>query len=251
MGERRSLRGHERMFASMVVSERWEAYDQRVYPVPIASVLSGASKAQLSYWRKEVEPLGALLIPQARQGRRLLYTVADVIALRSIVYLREEKSLPRIRRAVAYLKAIEEDDWTHLADYRLVRTSLTIYLERPNGVRVDLEARPGQGLTDERSEANAPQATRRVLMGEVLAPFESGHGVLVPDFFSPREHVTVDRDVLGGFPVMRGTRIPFDAIADLVLENASVATIARLYPTVSEAALPSAREFAELVAAAS
>jgi hypothetical protein len=37
-----------------------------------------------------------------------------VVALGSIVYLRQEKSLPRVRRAVALLRALEADEWQHL-----------------------------------------------------------------------------------------------------------------------------------------
>ena len=87
-------------------------------------------------------------------------------------------------------------------------------------------------------------------MSSVLAEFENVRGRIVPDFFAPREHVAVNRDVLGGFPVIRGTRVPFDVIADLVTSGASSAVIARLYPTVAAEALPSALEFAKLIDAA-
>ena len=218
-----------------------------MFPVRIASVLSGASRAQLSYWRKEIAPLGPLLVPESRRGRAFLYSVADVLALRSIVYLREEKSLPKIRKAVAYLKEIEHDDWTHLADYRLIRTAATIYVERPDRRRVDLEAHPGHELVNVSEDASDE---RSVAMSSVLAEFENVRGRTVPDFFAPREHVAVNRDVLGGFPVIRGTRVPFDVIADLVTSGASSAVIARLYPTVAAEALPSALEFSELIDAA-
>jgi DNA-binding transcriptional MerR regulator len=88
------------------------------FPVPIASVLTGATIAQLAYWRKETSSAAALLVPEGKRSGRYLYSWADVVALRSIVYLRSEKSLPRIRRAVATLRRLEADEWTHLLDTR-------------------------------------------------------------------------------------------------------------------------------------
>lgn len=213
---------------------------------PLASVLSGASRAQLAYWRKHVEPFGPLFVPEGRHGRTLLYSVADLLALRSIVYLREEKSLPKIRRAVAFLRAIEQDDWTHLADYTLERTAETIFLLRADGSAVDLVQSPGQ-------ETLAPSAgldVDRVKMGKVLASFTSATGTRVPAFLEPRPGISIDRRVLGGFPSILGTRIPYDAIASLVADGATYAVVHALYPTVPESALAPAAEFAELVAAA-
>ncbi len=218
-----------------------------MFPTPLASVLSGASRAQLAYWRKHVEPFGALLVPEAGSRRRLLYSVADVVALRSIVYLREEKSLPKIRRAVAFLHAIERDDWTHLADYTLVRTPETIFLLREDNSIVDLQARPGQSrlaLDDDEPDR------RDVRMAVVLESFESARGREVPKFDEPRPGIRVDRDVLAGFPSIVGTRVPYDVIASLVADGVSFDVVQALYPAVPQHALAAAADFAELVAAA-
>jgi hypothetical protein len=89
------------------------------FPVPIASVLTGATVAQLAYWRRDTASAPALLVPEGKRSGRFLYSWADIVALRSIVYVRSEKSLPRIRRAVDTLRQLEADEWTHL---RLNRT---------------------------------------------------------------------------------------------------------------------------------
>lgn len=147
---------------------------------------------------------------------------------------------------MAFLRAIERDDWTHLADYTLVRTPDTILLLRADGSAVDLESHQGQhalgqpiGLNDE-----------RVRMEFVLAPFESASGRAVPAFLEPRPGIRIDRDVLAGFPSISGTRIPYDAIASLVADGAAFPIVHALYPTVPQVALASAADFAELVAAA-
>jgi uncharacterized protein (DUF433 family) len=215
-----------------------------MFPVPLTSVLSGASIRQLAYWRKHVSTFGPLLTPEGRRGRAFLYSIADVVALRSIVYLREEKSLPKIRRAVDVLRAIEADDWTHLSDYTLRRSVSTIYVVRPDGSALDLEAHPGHEMVRSNEQIDA------VPMREVLAAFTSHSGRDVPDFRNPRPHLSIERDVLGGYPVLDGTRIPYDAVASLVADGVSAEAVLRLYPTAPLASLQPARELSELVLAA-
>jgi uncharacterized protein (DUF433 family) len=215
-----------------------------VFPVPLTSVLSGASVRQLAYWRKHVSSFGPLLVPEGKRGRAFLYSISDVVALRSIIYLREEKSLPKIRRAVDVLRAIEADEWTHLSKYTLRRTQSTIYVVRQDGSVIDLEAHPGHEMVLPHEQVDD------FSMAEVLAAFKSERGREVPNFYEPRPHLSIERDVLGGYPVLAGTRIPYDAVASLVADGVSDAAVLRLYPSAPLAALQPARELSELVLAA-
>ncbi len=203
------------------------------FPVPIASVLSGASIDQLAYWRRRTSKDEPLLVPETKRGGRYLYSWADIVALRSIVFLREEKSLPKIRRAVRTLRGFEAGQWGHLSEYTLARTSESIYVRRPDGEILDLERSPGAILEE-------------VLMADVLQPFES-RGVLVPSFAHPRKHLDVDPDVLDGFPVLRGTRVPFHLVASLAAEGADAAEIIEIYPSVNPDGIDDAKDFAEQV----
>ena len=81
------------------------------FPVPITSVLTGATVAQLAYWRKDTRSSPALLVPENKRSGRYLYSWADVVALRSMVYLRSEKSLPKIRRARALMDKYGVETW--------------------------------------------------------------------------------------------------------------------------------------------
>ena len=207
------------------------------FPVPIASALSGATVDQLAYWRRATAAHEPLLVPSAHAGGRLLYSWADVVALRSIVYLRQEKSLPKIRRAVDLLPVAEPGQWRHLSEYRLLRTRDTIVVVTPNGAIVDLEKSPGTILQD-------------VLMRDVLGPFETEDGREVPRLEEPRPGVSVDPDVLGGYPVLAGTRVPYDVVAGLVDEGYSGAEIVQLYPSVAADAVEGAQAFARDVAGA-
>ncbi len=207
------------------------------FPVPIASVLTGATTAQLAYWRKHTGSAEPLLVPEGKRDGRILYSWTDVVALRSIVYLRQEKSLPKIRRAVATLRSLEASEWTHLANYRLISTQTTIVVQTPDGELLDLEKRPGTVLHE-------------ALMRDVLAPFETRSGRLVPALARPRPQISIDPEVLGGYPVISGSRVPFDVVAQLAEDKLEPAEIAAIYPSVEPAAITDATAFAQQVIAA-
>lgn len=207
------------------------------FPVPIASVLTGATIGQLAYWRKHTDSAEPLLVPEGKRDGRFLYSWTDVVALRSIVYLRQEKSLPRIRRAVARLRYLEAKEWTHLARYRLIATQVTIIVKTPAGELLDLEEQPGTVLQE-------------VLMRDVLGPFETRSGRMVPALERPQPQISVDPEVLGGYPVISGSRVPFDVVAYLAEDNLSPEEIAAIYPSVDRDAISDATAFAAQVAAA-
>jgi uncharacterized protein (DUF433 family) len=200
-------------------------------------VLTGATIGQLSYWRKNTSSAEPLLVPEGKRDGRYLYLWADVVALRSIVYLRQEKSLPKIRRAVATLRSLEASEWTHLSNYRLISTKATIVVQTPDGELLDLERAPGTVLHE-------------ALMSDVLAPFETRNGRLVPALERPRPRISVDPEVLGGYPVIFGSRVPFDVVAELAADKLEPAEIAAIYPSVEPEAIADATAFAKQVAAA-
>ncbi|HEY2141814.1 MAG TPA: DUF433 domain-containing protein [Solirubrobacteraceae bacterium] len=206
------------------------------FPIPIASVLTGATVPQLAYWRRHTKSAEPLLVPEGRRSGRYLYSWADVVALRSIVYLRQEKSLPRIRRAVDKLRQLEAEEWTHLSAYRLVSTESTIVVQTRAGQLLDLERHPGTVLAE-------------VLMSDVLDPFETSAGRSVPALKHPRPRLAVDPAVLGGYPVIVGTRVPFDVVAQLAQDDLEPDEIIAIYPSVDPGAIDDATGFAEQVAA--
>ena len=207
------------------------------FPVPIASVLSGASVDQLAYWRKRTPSAPPLLVPEAKRSGRFLYSWADVVALRSIVYLRQEKSLPRVRRAVELLRTLEADEWEHLARYTLISTRSSILVRTPSGQLLDLEQQPGTVVSES-------------LMRDVLAPFKTRDGRDVPDLENPRRLLTVNPRVLAGYPVITGTRVPFDVVAGLAEDGVPTAEIIEMYPSVNPESVSDAQDFAEQVARA-
>jgi uncharacterized protein (DUF433 family) len=158
-----------------------------------------------------------------------------VVALRSIVYLRQEKSLPRIRRAVATLRSLEAREWTHLAAYRLISTPKSILVRTPSGELLDLDQQPGTVLQE-------------VLMRDVLEPFETTDGRVVPALQRPRPRIAVNPAILGGYPTIAGTRVPFDVVAALARDELEPGEIVAVYPSVDLEAVADAVSFAQQVA---
>ena len=207
------------------------------YPIPLTAALSGATVDQLAYWRKTTATHPPLLVPEAKRGGRYLYSWADVVALRSIVYLRQVKSLPRIRRAVQTLRALDPDEWRHLSSYKLAATGTSIVVVTPDGDVLDVDEHRGTVLNE-------------VLLGDVLARFERDDGRSVPAFDRPKDNLTIDPRVLGGYPVVSGTRVPYDVVAGLADEGYTEAEIIELYPSVKPESIADATAFAQDVAGA-
>jgi len=59
-----------------------------------------------------------------------------------------------------------------------------------------------------------------------------------------RDHIHSDPGVLGGKPVVRGTRISVELILEYVADGSSIADILAAYPHISEADVRAALAFA-------
>jgi len=188
------------------------------YPTDLAATLSGASVRQLAYWRRPDSVGERLLVPELRRaGRPLLYSFRDLLALRTFVYLREEHSLQKVRRAVANLRNLGNRD--HLAKYQLVVDGSNIRWVDDAGLGTDLTRKPGHLLLD-------------VTLADVVAEFANGDRRVV-DLYHPRKLLGVDPEVCGGYPVVAGTRVLFDQVASLVADGVRPEHISSYFPGVS------------------
>jgi uncharacterized protein (DUF433 family)/DNA-binding transcriptional MerR regulator len=204
------------------------------YPAPVAAALSGATVRQLAYWRSPRAAKGALLVPEYRPSPgRLLYSFRDVVALRTFVYLREGFSLQKVRKALEQLPS----DVDHISTCRLLIVGKSIVLARDDEEHfgLDLLEAPGQ----ERMVA---------VMRDVVKPFPTRTGETVVDLYRPRPRLAVDPDVRSGYPVIAGTRIPFDQVSTLVADGVPPSEVKQFYPGVSSPAARDAFSFAEYVA---
>ena len=174
-----------------------------------------------------------LLVPELQSAPCALYSFRDILALRTCVQLREFASLQKIRSAVSNLRELGDRD--HLASYTIVADSAGNIQLVDSAEAVDLSKSPGQ------KQLFALQISR------VIEPFAPRPGVLVPDLFQLRPHVILDPETQGGFPVIAGTRVPYDLVASLIADGIPAEEIAEYYPTVPPEAAHDAIDFARYV----
>jgi uncharacterized protein (DUF433 family) len=203
------------------------------YPPDLAAALSGASLRQLAYWRsgRTADPL--LRPEHYRPHARVSYSFQDVVALRTFVYLRSRDiPLQRVRKAVRNLRALGGVE--HLSNYRLVPVGRNV-----DWVESDLDSHDLTGLS-----TSHPVLAQMV---DVLDGFTDQDDRDIPPLFRPRHGIEVDPGVRGGYPVIEGTRVPFDAVASLVEDGIPPERIADFYPAVSADNAQGAVEFAHYV----
>ena len=114
-----------------------------MYDTRMTSALTGATIAQLRFWRKP-GATGPRLAPSGVvAGHRALYSFEDVVALRMFVSLRQRTSLQRIRKAVTWLREMHPQ--THLSAHRLkaAHTGRTIVWLATDGDYIDVVEQPG------------------------------------------------------------------------------------------------------------
>lgn len=204
-----------------------------MYSSRMTSILTGATPDQLRHWRRdsETEPL---LAPAGGSDGRALYSFEDVVALRMFVNLRRQTSLQKIRRAVRYLRT--EHPETHLSTHHLKASpdGRTIVWIAEDGDVVDVVEHPGQ-------------AGIKVVMERIFGEFLTEDGRMVPDLSTPAPGLAIDEGVRGGYPVLAGTRLPFDDVASLIRDGLTNHEIIAIYPTATPEGIAGARQFAEMI----
>lgn len=203
------------------------------YAPDVAATLSGASLRQLAYWRSGRGGAPLLRPRSYRRGGRVSYSFDDVVALRTIVFLRAKGvSLQKIRKAVDELRELGEIE--HPSRYRLIAVGRDIVWRRSTSEALALTgASRGQHVIAE--------------LVDILASFQGPHGKVVA-LDRPVAGISVDRSILAGFPVVEGTRVPYRQVASLVVDGIEPREIRAFYPSVSAAGAKAAVEFARLVA---
>jgi uncharacterized protein (DUF433 family) len=193
------------------------------FPIDLTSALTGASVYQLRRWRRT-----RLLVPEVRAYRPPLYSFRDVVAVRTVVWLRKEVSLQRIRRALANLPVFDFTE--HPAQYKFATDGVSIGVLDEYDQVVDLVLKPGQ--------------IQVFSLAEVFRKFQTKQGQLVADFQQPKNHLEVRAARLGGWPTIANTRVPYDDVANLLREgDVTPDEVPSFYPSVSPEAALDALEF--------
>lgn len=194
------------------------------YTAERAAALSGVPKRTIYYWARKEH-----LIPSV-SDRPLLWSYTDLLALRTIYWLRQPKraferdvpgtSMPKVRRALAQLRDLRLD----LFEEERPVVAVTFKGE----IVIDADAVPLQ-LVD-------GQYMERKLVN-IIGPFEGLEGTKGPDLMWPRPTVRISPRKISGAPHIEGTRLPTQSVYALTERELTVEQIARIYPFVSRESL--------------
>lgn len=201
-----------------------------VYGSRLAAKLAGVTLRQLRYWVSK-----GLLKPsvyRAGRGGRDLFAYTDLVQARAIGRLRKQRaSLRRIGQAIGYLRdALPADEEWHTKTL-VMDAGGVLSLFGPDEVLNTTHRSPGQRVFT-------------VFLGDVARDLLN-----VGEDLSIGRQLEVDRQVQGGSPVIRGTRIPTRLIGELLSEGVGPQRITRMYPGVTRAGIKAAREFERQLAA--
>jgi uncharacterized protein (DUF433 family) len=195
------------------------------YPANRAAALSGVPKSTVHYWARE-----EILVPNLSAQRVKLWSYRDLLALRTIAWLRATKTAPdghivpattmrAVRRALRDLDELDLELWTE-------DESPNVAVDRRGQLVIDPHGRPrrpgGQHLLD-------------ADLLDLLRPFEISTALHGPDLVVPRPRLRIVPGKLAGAPHNHRTRIETEALAALAHRGMQTAKIIRLYPIIDSA----------------
>ncbi len=190
-----------------------------VYDADRAAALSGVPVSTVYYWARN-----GIWEPALSEEKPKLWTYSDLIALRLIYWLRQDKpdlevpksSMHEVRRAIRAIAAQGE---------RLSSPSVRVLVQR-NG-KVIFVTSTGEW------EALVKGMAQRTAALEVLAEFKTREGTIGPDLVNPRPSLRIIPGKLAGEPHVRGTRISSRMVAALVRDGLSEDRVVLLYPDLT------------------
>jgi uncharacterized protein (DUF433 family) len=200
------------------------------YTAERTAALSGVPKSTVHYWAR-----GKILVPSVSPERVKLWSYGDLMALRTIYWLRQTKhdssgrEVPRtamkaVRRALSEIAELQLDLWSE-------DDVPSVAVDRSGGIVIEQDGgaqRPGgQSILD-------PD------MLDLLAPFASHEGLQGPDLSAPRPRLRIVPGKLGGSPHVFHTRLESQALGALAASGLPQAKIYQLYPDVEPAAIEDA-----------
>ena len=192
--------------------------------------LTGNTRGQLSYWDKTDFFNPRFTHPSPRYPYRRIYSFRDVVGLRAIAQLRNEKSvsLQELRRVGNYLNDNYKTPWSSLKFYVFNRK---VYFQE-TGSDIAYQAKEyGQGdyiIVD--LESVAKEVNDRII-----------------NFRRPHGEVSKDRYIVRNDSVIKGTRIRTAAIWNFHNAGYSLSKIKKEFPGITKNDIKAAIEF-ELLA---
>lgn len=197
-------------------------------PRETAAKLAGLSRRQVDYWAA-TGLIGATVDNEVSPGRRVrLYGFVDMMALMVAAELRaRDFTLQHIRKLVRHFKSRGFDE--PLTELRWATSGKgkrkVIYIQFPDGSWED-SISPGQSVLHELLD---------------LEPLRRRITAATQRDTSTVGHVERRRGVLGGKPVLAGTRVPVDTVRRYLAADRSVEDILRAFPMLTAADVEAVR----------
>lgn len=201
------------------LSARVKAAFEGCYEGPRAAALSGVPVSTVYLWART-----GIVEPSVSPTRIKLWSYADLMALRTVYWLRHPKKgrgsniaaspMPQVRKALADLERRGLDIWDDSAQHP------------DSPLRVDSSAKIFV-VGDDVSRVDGQQSLAGTL--DLLGPFE-GDGRRGPDLVRPGPNLRIIPGRVSGEPHLVGSRITTQVAAALHRNIADVEKIATLYP---------------------
>lgn len=174
-------------------------------------------------------------MPSVSPERVKLWSYGDLMALRTIYWLRQTKQdstgreIPRtamkaVRRALKEIAALKLDLWSEDG-------APSVAVDRSGGIVI---------RQADRAQLPGGQSILDADMLDLIAPFASREGLYGPDLSVPRPLLRIVPGKLGGSPHVVHTRLESQALGALAASGLAQAKIYRLYPDVEPAAIEDA-----------
>jgi uncharacterized protein (DUF433 family) len=203
------------------------------YPAERAAALAGVPKSTVHYWARQ-----EILVPSVSSERVKLWSYADLMALRTIDWLRRAKKTPEgreipatsmraIKRALGALRDLDLGLWSEAG-------GPAVLVDRAGKVVIEAREKVVRPVGD----AGALQYVAAQVV-DLTAPFTIGEH-RGPDLLRPRPHLRIVPGKLAGAPHVEHTRVETEALAALASRDLPLDAIVELYPLVDRVAIEEA-----------
>jgi uncharacterized protein (DUF433 family)/DNA-binding transcriptional MerR regulator len=215
-------------------NRRERALGLGVYTSQKIARLSAVPVRSLGYWKST-----GLVVPRVERGapgHPSLYTYIDLCELRVIAQLRGGGlSLPKIRRALRYLKTQLPTGESWYRTYQL----------RTDGQEVFTIVKSTDKLADIVALPGAEQKVVVAFVGDIVRQFESDPALAYLREFVA--YVDINPNVLAGAPVVKHTRLGTSLVASLVSTGWTERMIRDAYPTLTANSIDKAWRFEKAI----
>lgn len=203
---------------------------QGFYTTAHVSRLTGIPMSTLYDWRERGIVRPSLQVMEGEKIAAEGYSYADLTLIRIFKALRDKKlSFDSVGSVLRHLYARLGPPTKGWAKEHVFVVDGHIFVDRPDPWEVT---------------ADAGQKVAEVMFGDLfdeLRDLEEGASLIVPTQF--RKDIQIDPNIMGGEPVIRGTRLPTSTVATMLDRYKSIEKLAALYKPISREKLERAIEY--------